>query len=226
MRCCSRLEIGATNLVRGPPVSPNPWVTRTDTANEQDAPGEDRPPVRGGAAFGGVATPVAGVPHVDRADQLPQFEANHQVDLWVVGAHGGAGESVVATWLDEVAESAATVRASDHRWPLSETAPPAAVLVSRTNGYGLARARLAAREWASSQVSVDLVGLILVADAPGRLLPPLRQQIKQLRGVVPHLWVVPYLAHLRLEASTTSPLPPRAARVVRDVLTTFTSKEK
>lgn len=40
--------------------------------------------------------PRAGVPEPDTADQLPARQFSYNAALWVIGAHGGAGESSVA----------------------------------------------------------------------------------------------------------------------------------
>ena len=95
---------------------------------------------------------------------------DEQVAVWWVGAHGGAGEST----LEELFLGS---RAADHRWPLTGENLPAArvVLVARTHAHGLSAAQSAIREWAAGEARVLLLGLVLIADAPGRLPHALRR---------------------------------------------------
>src|SRR5690606_18284474 len=103
-------------------------------------------------------------PPVDRTDLLGEFVPSETPRLWVVGTHGGAGETTVA----ELLEGAGTQR----RWPREAHAP--VLLVARTHARGLRAAQLAMRAWAAGQTPpLELIGLLLVADAPGRLPKPL-----------------------------------------------------
>lgn len=56
------------------------------------------------------------------------------------------------------------------------------MLVARTNARGLRAAQLAATEWASGDVPVHLEGLVLLADAPGRLPKALKQFVRLVAG--------------------------------------------
>ena len=87
-----------------------------------------------------------------------------QAAVWWLGAHGGAGEST----LEELFSGS---RAADHSWPLTaaERPPARVVLVARTHARGLRAAQSAIREWAAGDAQVLLLGLVLIADAPGRL---------------------------------------------------------
>ena len=60
-------------------------------------------------------------------------------------------------------------------------------------------ARLAARDWAAgAHPDVDLQGLVLVADAPGRTPKPLATATRVISGGVPSTWVVHWIEELRL----------------------------
>ena len=123
----------------------------------------------------------------------------HTVDgVALLGAHGGAGvTSLLRAGLDQVATDA------DRRWP--QEGP--VVLVARTSTSGLEWARDLARQHASSlQGDVELLGLVLVADAPGRV-PRRTAGLRDLvAGAFPRAWHVPWLEEWRLAASS-EPLP-------------------
>src|SRR5450755_3508753 len=99
--------------------------------------------------------------------------------VWWLGAHGGAGE----TTLEELFTGS---RAADHCWPLTDADRPPArvVLVARTHAHGLRAAQSAVREWAAGDPEVLLLGLALIADAPGRLPHELRQLADLVAGGV------------------------------------------
>lgn len=110
--------------------------------------------------------------------------------LWLVGAHGGAGESRLAEldprWL-----------AAGHGWPPAEERATA-VVVARTDERGLRAAQRAARQWESGLVpGVRLAGLVVMADAPGRLPRPLRELADRVAGAFEACWRVPWIGAWR-----------------------------
>ena len=114
--------------------------------------------------------------------------------MWWVGAHGGAGEST----LEDLFSGS---RAAGHCWPMSEpeAEPADVVLVARTHARGLEAAQLAMRQWAfPGFVEVRLLGLVLIADAPGRLPRPLRDLADHIKGGAPRTWWVPWVEAWRL----------------------------
>lgn len=198
--------------------SANPWVTTTQPARPDVATGlelefdVDEVEVWTGARF-----PQPGVPAPDQADRLGRVTVPAGETLWVVGAHGGAGESVLAGWLGG--------KATHHRWPvLVDDTRARTLLVARTSAAGLAAARVAATDWASGGTPVDLVGLVLVADAPGRLPRQLLAEAKHLAGGLPHTWQMPYVPALRLAHDPSRTDPPGAARRVVRAITTHTPR--
>ncbi|WP_422758818.1 hypothetical protein [Paenarthrobacter sp. C1] len=121
---------------------------------------------RGGAsAFlpTGATRPQLSVPEPDLADRLPRRSVSGAApDYWWLGVHGGAGETSLAR-LDR------RTRAADHHWPMAGSGSTV-VLVARSNVPGLRAAQRAATEWASGAVpEVRVAGLVVMADAPGRL---------------------------------------------------------
>ena len=126
---------------------------------------------------------------------LPVAMVRPTASLWVVGAHGGSGESCIAG-LDPAWE------AMRHAWPtpsdLSMRCPTA--LVARTHTAGLRAAQKALTQWASGALgpATALLGLVLVADAPGRLPRPLRELAAHVAGGAPRTWHVGWIESWRL----------------------------
>ncbi|WP_406079048.1 DUF6668 family protein [Micromonospora sp. NBC_00858] len=111
-----------------------------------------------------------------------------------VAAHGGAGTSTLAAALggDDLG----------CRWPDESRAEPGRILlVARTHSGGLqsaARAMGALRE-GRHPPGMELLGLVLVADAPGSLPRPLARRVRVLRSVAP-VWRVPWIEPWRIGA--------------------------
>lgn len=154
---------------------------------------------------GGVVAPEAGdrLPRRALADEEPAA-------VWWLGAHGGAGESTLE-------ELFCGSRAADHCWPLAASGETAAhvVLVARTHAHGLNAAQHAIREWAAGDVEVLLLGLVLIADAPGRLPSALRQLAALVAGGVPAVWSLPWIEAWRVG---DPPGPQNAPKAVRQLL--------
>ncbi len=163
-------------------------------------------------------TPQPGVPSPEAVDLLGRREAAPPATLWWVGVHGGAGESTLAALVDDS-------RAAEHRWPVPGDADQdtaRVVLVARSNAHGLHRAQLACTQWASGSVpGVELLGLVIVADAPGRLPRPLRDLAHHVAGGAPAVWHLPWVESWRLGApvsAETSPVPVRRLLLDLDAL--------
>ena len=137
---------------------------------------------------GGVVPPPPG-------ERMPRraLGDDEQAAVWWLGAHGGAGEST----LEELFSGS---RAAGHSWPVSAAPLPPAqvVLVARTHAHGLRSAQSAVREWAAGDVEVLLLGLVLFADAPGRLPRALRQLADLVAGGVPAVWWLPWIEAWRI----------------------------
>lgn len=195
-----------------PDVRGNPWLTR-HTAAEQIA---DAPPPKV-APLTGPSTPQAGVDAPAAA--LPVWSRlGWAAALWFVGAHGGAGESTLAALDDSWA-------AAGHGWPgaPSSSRRPRAVIVARSHLAGLQAAQAVAQQWASGGVpSVQLLGLIIVADAPGRLPRPLRELQQVVSGGVPRAWTVPWVEAWRAMAPDESNIP-RSVRSMCEQLRSLTN---
>lgn len=175
-------------------------ASEVDEAAAPEAPRLDIvPPV---APQSGITLPRA-------SDRFPRREVYLRVDqetrLWWVGVHGGAGEST----LEQLLEGS---RAAGHAWPVipADDGPPArVVLVARTHARGLRAAQLAATEWASGDVPVHLEGLVLLADAPGRLPKALKQFAQLVAGGVPQVWELPWVEPWRLGEPVSAETAPK-----------------
>lgn len=112
--------------------------------------------------------------------------------LWIVGAHGGAGTSTWARIL-----SVGDVGAS---WPqhVNPTRALSVVVCCRSTAAGLRAAQDVGIEWASGALPGQLVGLIVGADAPGRMPRELRELREVTSGAYPHSIFVPWQAQWRL----------------------------
>jgi hypothetical protein len=155
---------------------------------------------------GGVALPAA-------QERLARRRVPEAAAVWWLGAHGGAGEST----LEELFSGS---RAADHTWPLTgaDRPPARVVVVARTHARGLTAAQSAIREWAAGDVEVLLLGLVLVADAPGRLPHELRRLADLVAGGAPAVWSLPWFETWRVgELPAASNAPKAVGRLLTDL---------
>ncbi|WP_328806934.1 DUF6668 family protein [Nocardiopsis coralli] len=173
--------------------SVNPWVTRSPI---EESPGQNPTVEDDTPTTTGPQSPQGGIPLPSDADRLPRRRVSVTSGIWFLGVHGGAGETTLSGLVPGT-------RPAGHAWP--ETAgspghaPARVVLVARTHASGLRSAQLAATEWASGSVTgIELIGLALVADAPGKLPRQLKDTAKVIKGGVPRSWDVPWIEAWRL----------------------------
>ncbi|MBX7265053.1 hypothetical protein KIF24_02590 [Micromonospora sp. Llam7] len=121
-------------------------------------------------------------PAVRAYDDGPAWRRDSLSDEGIgwIGAHGGAGATTLTRLLGGTDIGC--------RWPDPALAEPAQVMVvGRTNLEGLravSRALHAMRE-GRHPAGMRLLGVVLIADAPGRLPPPLLGRIRLLRSIAP-----------------------------------------
>jgi hypothetical protein len=178
----------------------NPWIP-SPVSPEETAQTEDihLPP----AAV--ISAPLAGMVEPDAADRLDRRTMTGSASVWITGAHGGAGESRIADILDGA-------RVTDHCWPVlpdgitPDGVRPRVLLVCRADMRGLTAARSALTQWASGAApDVDLLGLAVLADAPGKTPKELREFASIVGGGAPRLWTLSWVESWRLGHSTTVP---------------------
>lgn len=160
----------------------------------------------------GPQTPQSGVP-APADSLLPVRERTTSTSLWWLGTHGGAGESSLASLIYGSAEAG-------HSWPRPADGGPAnVVLVARTSMAGLRSAQAAATQWASGRAGdANVLGLVLVADAPGKLPRPLRDFARLVSGGVPRSWSVPWIEAWRVgDAPSSSDVPRDLRRLIDDL---------
>lgn len=119
-----------------------------------------------------------------------------------VGAHGGAGASTFAGALGGVDVG--------HAWPdVSRGEPGDILLLARTHLAGLQAASKALDSLRTGRhpAGIQLVALVLVADAPGRLPPELWRRVRVLRAAVRTI-SVPWIAQWRV--GRPAPKAPRS----------------
>ncbi|WP_340637960.1 DUF6668 family protein [Sanguibacter massiliensis] len=161
----------------------------------------------------GPIAPQEGVPAPDLVDQLPSFSQAHSAELWWLGAHGGAGETSLASLVPQWP-------AASHGWPyVPGAAASRVVVVARTNVRGLRAAQHAAAQWASGLVPhAQVLGLVIVPDTPGRLPRPLRDLSRLVSGGFPRTWTVPWVESWRMgEPPALSTAPREVRRLVDDL---------
>ena len=172
----------------------NPWLSRPTTP-----PPTDAAPVVAAPTLGGPTAPQRGVTAPDQVDQLPIRDQSGTAALGWVGAHGGAGETTLAGLVP-------SWQATRHSWPRATAdAPAQTVLVARSSAAGLVP-------------SVDVLGLVVLADAPGRLPRSLRDLLQVVSGGVPRTWSVPWVESWRVGEPPALTNAPREAQRLVDEL--------
>jgi hypothetical protein len=189
----------------------NPWVTPppVEVRPATRVPVVDVPPATGPTG------PQRGVPAPDEAEQLPIVDRPAGPGLWWLGAHGGSGESTLAALVEGW-------EAAGHAWPRQPDGPARVVLVARSNMRGLRAAQVAATQWAAGLAGdVDVLGLVIVADAPGRRPRPLRDFARVVAGGVPRTWELPWHEPWRLGEDLVLGTAPRRVRALVEDLQTL-----
>lgn len=194
----------------------NPWLETKDQdqqdAVEPSAAGSDVAPGPPEARLAAMAQPGITLPAAEQRFPIRRVPTD-TATVWLVGAHGGAGES---TLTELVAGSASAA----HAWPIpaEDERAPRVLLLARTNAHGLQAAQRALSEWAAGGLPIDLLGLALVADAPGRLPKALRELCELVAGGAPRVWQLPWVDGWRLGDPVSLDSAPRAVRsFVNDV---------
>ncbi len=192
------------------PVS-NPWLSPTPAHPSGGNNGEPRRSVQDGPTpVTGPTAPQGGVPWPDRMLPVAPTRQDAGHGWWWLGVHGGAGVSTLE-------QAVPGGRDAGRAWPSAGTPQPV-VLVARSDAGGLKAVQSAAQQWASQLVTgIDLLGLVVVADAPGRRPRALRDLLYLVSGAVPRLWEIPWVEQWRLGESPLTHLPKECAPLARDL---------
>jgi len=134
-------------------------------------------------------------------------EEHRYARCWWLGVHGGAGESTLANLFSGVP-------AAEHQWPVSDgPGKTSVVLVARSNFWGMVAAQAAMRDWsANHRRHVNVLGLVLIADRPGKLPRPLIDLQRTLEGATSRLWWLPWV-----ESWTLGVIPSRENAPTKEV---------
>lgn len=193
----------------------NPWVggpaARASTSAAAVAERTELPH-RNAPAPTGPSSPQRGVPAPQGGAQLRTVRFNAPASLWILGVHGGSGETSLGMLNPDW-------QPAQHGWPLVEGHRSRVVLVTRSNAVGLETARIGITQWASGNVPhVDVLGLVVVADAPGKLPQPLKDLTRNVAGGVPRTWDIPWIEDWRLGVPPSYRSAPKAVhRLVKEL---------
>jgi hypothetical protein len=207
----------------------DPWISAAQRATAAAAPPAAPESLHAGESPAGdvpeqadpghslaALRPQAGVTALGAGTGLPTRVVRSNAPLWIVGTHGGAGESSLAALVEGWS-------GADRSWPASSSPDGvcSCVLIARTNAYGLRAAQIALRQWASRALGThtQLLGLVMVPDAPGRLPRPLRDLSAHVAGGAPRSWHFPWIEEWRTgDQLEVSQLPRPARQVVADLV--------
>ncbi|SDN13778.1 hypothetical protein SAMN04488074_13618 [Lentzea albidocapillata subsp. violacea] len=137
---------------------------------------------------------------------------------WWVGVHGGAGVTTLTRAFPAISGDARRMLPAGPQFGQS----PFVVAVARTHIEGLQHAQDLARQHASGMVprGMQLVGLVTVADAPGRLPPPVRKFHKLVAGAFERVWEIPWIDQWRLSSpDPRAPLHPAVTAMASELAT-------
>lgn len=182
-----------------------------DEADRVGAGALQGPPAPGGAPC--LDEPVLVLPE----DVRSRLASPAGVLVQVVGLHGGAGTSTIAALLEGAGHDCGVGLDA-----LIAVDVPL-ILVARTHARGLELARQAGQQWSSGGLApLDLLGMVLVADAPERS-SDLERGAKRVRRGVPNGWLLEWSEAFRHDPDLPdldSGIPGSARRVRNHILQT------
>lgn len=149
--------------------------------------------------------PVINAPTEDRRLTVATEKINPSTSdkpiAWLVGVHGGCGVSTLATMLAPFKDAGGVIPAADD--------PNIVILVAETHRSGLRKLHEAVLQFSSGDAgSAELLGVVLVDRAPGKLPKTLAADVKRITEATPshNVWRVPYVAQWREAKDTELPL--------------------
>ena len=168
-----------------------------------------------------VALPPPARPPAPRPARLPRLGAHRgksalrtpagareQLEVTLLGSHGGSGATCLSVVLPGV-------ELADKAWSCNGDRP--VVLVCRSHHRGLTSAQDHAREHRDGDCGpVALLGVVVVADSPGRVPSPLQRLERLLAGALPVLGQVPWIPAWRVGPPADLPDQPSWWRDLTD----------
>ncbi|MEU9222149.1 DUF6668 family protein [Streptomyces sp. NPDC048376] len=188
----------------------NPWLPAPHPAGGTNGKPQGTVQATLADLTGPRAPQGAGVPQPERSLPVAQAHPGSGRTWWWLGVHGGAGVSTLE-------QAVPGGRDAERAWPASSHSH-SVVLVARSSAGGLKAAQSAAQQWASGMVTgIDLLGLVVVADAPGRRPKILQDLVRLVSGAVPRLWQIPWVEAWRLGEPPSSHQPKECAPLAHDL---------
>ncbi|TVS26968.1 DUF6668 family protein [Corynebacterium sanguinis] len=118
---------------------------------------------------------------------LADSDAEFEPMVWLVGAHGGAGVTSLSKVLAPCGDAG-------QQWP-DQDESPWCVIVARATRTGVEAAHdVALQAQVGKNGRCRVIGVILVADAPGKTPKAVEQRATVIGKVVPNIWHVPYFS--------------------------------
>lgn len=148
----------------------------------------------------------------------PVLELKTPSAISVMGLHGGAGASTLASLLG------ANTLDTDRRWPVyagwERPRPPVPVIaVARTHHVGLAAVARLARLWASGRLpESQLIALVLIDDGP-KLLKDQQLRVRRTAALLPKNGHIAWQESWRLSTPTLQTAPVRVRRLITQLQT-------
>lgn len=166
-----------------------PSVSELQAALVAARSGQFATPDATGPAPADVATPAA-PPFVASPvppAHVPARPESGGTGVWLLGTHGGSGARCLSAVLNGT-------RLAGKTWPTPVNGREPVVLVCRGDHRGLSSAQEYARAYRDGGLAeqLQLVGVIVSADAPGRTPPPLRRLERLLSGAAPIIGHAPW----------------------------------
>ncbi len=127
--------------------------------------------------------------------------------LFVLGTHGGAGETSIAKLNPSWAEA-------NHQWP---SEPANVLLVARTSATGLEQTHQHIARWASGALPhINIVGLVLINDSHRKMPKPLAALKKLVEAGAPKVWHIGWSDAWRMNDYSQN--PSGIDRLLKDLL--------
>lgn len=176
------------------------------------------------AVLDGPSSPATAPPVAGDVVEWPLVEVATTSGLMVMGLHGGAGTSLIASLLTWTEQGETPWNAHDvgDAWPVAagwtRPRPPLNVVaVYRPHRVGVEAAERFARTWAKNALPDSvLLGIVAVDDGP-KLLDAQKQAVRRIARMTPHGWHVPWNEEWRVTSPNFETIPRRIRKTLRSI---------